>query len=93
MKNIYDNYGLSRDTLKKEDEALRKLFLYNSKKIVIEGDTSLQTIINELISTSGETAGHLLYVSQRLDECEYILYKLKRIPILGFIIRRMESQL
>lgn len=93
MKNVYDNYGLSRDTLKKEDVAFRKLFEYNSRKIVTEGDTSLQMITQELIATTGETAGHLLYVSQRLDECEWILYNLKKIPILRFIIRRMESQL
>lgn len=93
MKNVYDNYGLSRDTLKNEDAAFAKLFEYNSRKIVMEGDTSLQMITSELIKASGDTAGHLLYVSQRLDECEYILYKLKRIPILGFIIRRMESQI
>lgn len=93
MKNVYDNYGLSKDTLKKEETAFQKLYEYNSRKIIMEGDTSLQMITNELIATSGDTAGHLLYVSQRLDECEYVLYKLKRIPILGFIIRRMESQL
>ena len=87
MKNVYDNYGVAREAIQKEREAKWKLFEYAARN----RDNELDLIVRNIIATTGTADGDLIYCASELDKCEYILYKLKKIPVLGFIIRKMEE--
>lgn len=92
MKNIYDNYGIARELMDKKSASMVKLYDYNAELTVKENYDRLDRIVRKIICDDGLTDGHLLYVSSELDRLEWILFKLKRIPVLKHIIRKLEIE-
>lgn len=94
MKKLrkYDNYEESKEVIKMKDDALESLIRYNIKKMIYERDYSLAHITDEVVAATSAMGAHLQYTSMQLDKAEYVLRKLRRIPILGKIIRKMEDQ-
>lgn len=92
MKNIYDNYGIARELMDKKSTSMMELFDYNAELTVKENYLKLDKIVRKIICDNGITDGHLLYVSSELDRLEWILFKLKKIPGLKRIIRKLEIE-
>lgn len=94
MKKLrkYDNYEKSKEVMRMKENALDLLIRYNIKKMIYERDYSLTHITDEVVAATSAMGAHLQYTSMQLDKAEYVLRKLKRIPILGRIIRKMEDQ-
>lgn len=92
MKNIYDNYGIARELMDKKNTSMMTLFDYNAELTVKENYDRLDKIVRKIICDDGFADGHLLYVSSELDRLEWILFKLKKIPILKHIIRKLEIE-
>lgn len=92
MKNIYDNYGITRELIDKKSTSMVKLFDYNAELTVKENYDRLDKIVRKIISDDGLTDGHLLYVSSELDRLQWILFKLKKLPGLKRIIRKLEIE-
>lgn len=92
MKNIHDNYGRARELMDKKHKSMIPLFNYNAKLTVEENQYNLDKTVRKIISDDGLTDGHLLYVSSELDRLEWILFKLKKIPGLKRIIRKLEIE-
>lgn len=94
MKKLrkYDNYEESKEVIKKKDDALESLIRYNTKKMIYDQDYSLIIITDNVIEATSAMSAHLNYTSMQLDKAEYVLRKLRRIPVLGKIIRKMEDQ-
>jgi len=94
MKKIskYDNYEESKEVLRIINDPLASLISYNARKVVDERDYSLAQITDEVIAATSAIGGHVLYTSKQLDKAEYVLRKLRRIPGLGRIIRKLEDQ-
>ena len=94
MKKLskYNNYEESKEVLRMKNDQLASLISYNARKMVYERDYSLAQITDEVIASTSTIGAHLLYTSQQLDKAEYVLRKLKRIPGLGRIIRKLEDQ-
>lgn len=92
MKNIYDNYGKARELMKRKQMSMMQLFDYNAELTVKENYFRLDKIVRKIIADDGIADGHLLYVSSELDRLEWILFKLKKIPGLKRIIRKLEIE-
>lgn len=88
----YNNYEESKEVLRMKEDPLASLISYNARKVVDERDYSLAQITDEVITATSAMGAHLQYTSMQLDKAEYVLRKLKRIPGLGRIIRKMEDQ-
>lgn len=92
MKNIHDNYGIARELMDKKHKSMIPLFNYNAKLTVEENQYNFDKVVRKIISDDGLTDGYLLYVSSELDRLEWILFKLKKIPGLKRIIRKLEIE-
>lgn len=94
MKKLskYNNYEESKEVMRIINDPLASLISYNARKMVDERDYSLAQITDEVIAATSAMGAHLQYTSMQLDKAEYVLRKLKRIPGLGRIIRKLEDQ-
>lgn len=92
MKNIHDNYGIARELMEKKQKSMIYLCLYNPELTVEENQINLDKTVKQLIVNNGLTDGHLLYTSSELDRLQWILFKLKKIPGLKRIIRKLEIE-
>ena len=88
----YDNYEKSKEVLKMKDDALDSLIRYNVKQMIYDRDYTLCQITDNVMEATSTMGAHLQYTSMRLDKAEYVLRKLRRIPVLGRIIQKLEDQ-
>lgn len=92
MKNIYDNYGIDRELMEKKQKYMIQIYNYNAERTVEENQYNLDKVVRKIICDNGLTDGHLLYVSSELDRLQWILFKLKKIPGLKRIVRKLEIE-